>query len=356
MAQASIQPGHAEASSDTFIAEPNTKLGFVSEGAGPPLGQAGTLKPSEVEPRELGGDQEALTQAPSNNFTFASPRAEDGVSNGAGSQPIMLEGPPLHSGGTGMLLSESRYQNSGDSAQSPMSAKQWRYRSDGEKQAQTSRSVHQDQPSPRTTVLEHSEYLELSVEPAAAPEKDSPVASIVTSDVPSDLTDPAQAQSVAPSFVTTTPIQITHPVADSSNSAAKVFLTIHQVAEIIEVGVQSEMHGEIEIELRPLDLGRMKLTFKQEAQGLAVVVEAERPETVEQIKRHLEQLSTGESAPRFRFEQNSFGQNARDGQAAQRQNRSSRGDSYNDQSAETTSTYPATSISYLVSGNVDIKA
>ena len=116
------------------------------------------------------------------------------------------------------------------------------------------------------------------------------------------------------------------------------------------------MNGEIEIELRPLDLGRMKLTFKQEAQGLAVVVEAERPETVEQIKRHLEQLSTAEAAPRFRFEQNSFGQNARDGQSAQRQNRSSRSESYSDQSTENTSIYPATSVSDLVSGNVDIRA
>lgn len=153
----------------------------------------------------------------------------------------------------------------------------------------------------------------------------------------------------------------TQAIASTTKAAPKISLTLPQVAEVVELGVRSEMNGEIEIELRPLDLGRMKLVFKQDAQGLSVTVDAENPETVEQIKRHLESLTVDaranpDTAPRFRFEGGSFGQNAREGQTSQRQTRGAFGRGFTDESSEASSINTPQTVSDLVSGNLDIRA
>lgn len=158
----------------------------------------------------------------------------------------------------------------------------------------------------------------------------------------------------------TSPFLIAQPLSAPISVEPKISLTMPQVLEVVEVGVQTEMNGEIEIELRPLDLGRMKLTFRQDSQGLSITVDAERPETVDQIKRHIEQLSTdlrlNETAPRFRFESNGFGQGSREGHAGQRQARGLRGGAYGEEPSEASSIYKPQNVSDLSSGNVDIRA
>lgn len=158
----------------------------------------------------------------------------------------------------------------------------------------------------------------------------------------------------------TSPFPIAQPLSGPGSVGPKISLTMPQVFEVVEVGVQTEMSGEIEIELRPLDLGRMKLTFRQDSQGLSITVDAEWPETVDQIKRHIDQLSTelrlNETAPRFRFESNGFGQGSREGHAGQRQARGLRGGAYGEEPSEASSIYKPQNVSDLSSGNVDIRA
>ncbi len=180
-------------------------------------------------------------------------------------------------------------------------------------------------------------------------------------DVATETQQISQENSISPVGLTASPLPAS-PITPANTAAAhKISLTLPQVAEVVEVGIRSEMNGEIEIELRPLDLGRMKLVFKQDAQGLSITVDAENPETVEQIKRHLEGLSAEaranpDTAPRFRFEGGSFGQNAREGQSSQRQTRGAPSRGYADDSPEASSINTPQIISELVSGNLDIRA
>ena len=149
-------------------------------------------------------------------------------------------------------------------------------------------------------------------------------------------------------------------VAAQSVSATRIVLTLPQVEEMVQVAVQTGMDGKIEVELQPLDLGRMKLTFKQDQQGMTVIVEAEKPETVEQIKRHLEHLSSdlkpqGDIVPRFRFEGGSFGQSAREGQNPQQPVRKSRSKAFGNDMSDAATHANRLMNSEIVSGNLDIR-
>lgn len=181
-------------------------------------------------------------------------------------------------------------------------------------------------------------------------------------DGPSVKFEPVQPDATGSTsgIAATSPFPIAQPLSAPISVEPKISLTMPQVLEVVEVGVQTEMNGEIEIELRPLDLGRMKLTFRQDSQGLSITVDAERPETVDQIKRHIEQLSTdlrlNETAPRFRFESNGFGQSSREGHAGQRQARGLRAGAYGEGPSEASSIYKPQNVSDLSSGNVDIRA
>lgn len=181
-------------------------------------------------------------------------------------------------------------------------------------------------------------------------------------DGPSVKFEPVQPDATGSTSGITVPLPfpIAQPLSAPIPVGPKISLTMPQVFEVVEVGVQTEMNGEIEIELRPLDLGRMKLTFKQDSQGLSITVDAERPETADQIKRHIEQLSSdlrlSETAPRFRFESNGFGQGSREGHAGQRQARGLRGGAYGEEPSESSPIYKPQNVSDLSSGNLDIRA
>ncbi len=153
---------------------------------------------------------------------------------------------------------------------------------------------------------------------------------------------------------------VTPEVPSAPSSAAKVNLTLPQVEEVVQVAVASGLESKIEIELQPLDLGRMKLTFKQDAQGMSVVVEAEKPETIDQIRRHLEhtsldQRSGPESQPRFRFESGGFEQSGRERQGGARQGKPSRGQISADDTMDVANE-PSRPTHTTPYGSLDIKA
>lgn len=106
-------------------------------------------------------------------------------------------------------------------------------------------------------------------------------------------------------------------ISTSPVPAKRVEIPIGQLRELVKVGVETGLDGRIEVELRPHDLGRMKLTFIQDSQGITVTVGAENSDTIEQIKRHLDQSlfearQMNEMPIRFRFEAGGFASGGRD--------------------------------------------
>lgn len=106
-------------------------------------------------------------------------------------------------------------------------------------------------------------------------------------------------------------------ISTSSVPAKRVEIPIGQLRELVKVGVETGLDGRIEVELRPHDLGRMKLIFVQDSQGITVTVGAENSDTIEQIKKHLDQpifesRQMNEIPIRFRFEAGGFASGGRD--------------------------------------------
>ena len=64
-----------------------------------------------------------------------------------------------------------------------------------------------------------------------------------------------------------------------------------QIAEAVRQG-QAQGRGAVEVALQPEDLGRVRLSFTVAEAGLTVTVQAERPETLEMLRRHIDLLGT----------------------------------------------------------------
>jgi hypothetical protein len=64
-----------------------------------------------------------------------------------------------------------------------------------------------------------------------------------------------------------------------------------QIAEAVRQG-QAQGRGALEVALQPEDLGRVRLSFTAAEAGLTVTVQAERPETLEMLRRHIDLLGT----------------------------------------------------------------
>lgn len=84
--------------------------------------------------------------------------------------------------------------------------------------------------------------------------------------------------------------------------------------------------GPIELSLQPEELGRLRLSFSAGETGLQVVVSAERPETLEMMRRHIDVLAQemrrlGHEGAQFSF---TGGQNAFRDQATGEQGNSQR--------------------------------
>ena len=85
-------------------------------------------------------------------------------------------------------------------------------------------------------------------------------------------------------------------------------------------GVKSTPTGIIEIRLSPDELGRVRLSLSPIDAGLAVNVMAERPETMEIIRRHIDVLAQDLRQQGHQNLTFHFGQNTKEGQARKEQN------------------------------------
>ncbi|WP_185020695.1 flagellar hook-length control protein FliK [Histidinibacterium lentulum] len=87
--------------------------------------------------------------------------------------------------------------------------------------------------------------------------------------------------------------------------------------------IQASSPGVTEIRLDPVELGRVILTLTSGESGLTVVVNADRPETADLVRRHLESLSAelrqiGYGAVSYSFTNSGSGSGPDRGQAAER--------------------------------------
>jgi len=78
-------------------------------------------------------------------------------------------------------------------------------------------------------------------------------------------------------------------------------------AQLTEAFVSALPDGAVEITLRPEDLGRVRLVLSPDAAGLTVTLMAERPETLEQMRRAIDTLAAdlrdlGYAGLNFRFD------------------------------------------------------
>ena len=85
-----------------------------------------------------------------------------------------------------------------------------------------------------------------------------------------------------------------HPIAPIPITATKPILapaqTVRQVAEQIVVSVANDDSGTTEIALNPEELGRVRLHMTVTDQTVQIVIAAERPETSDLMRRHLDVL------------------------------------------------------------------
>ena len=78
-------------------------------------------------------------------------------------------------------------------------------------------------------------------------------------------------------------------------------------AQIADVARQGQP-GQIELRLNPEELGRLKMTFEGNETSMIVTIAAERPETSELMRRHIEQLAREMAASGFENVQFQFAQ------------------------------------------------
>ncbi|WP_179300272.1 flagellar hook-length control protein FliK [Pseudothioclava arenosa] len=110
----------------------------------------------------------------------------------------------------------------------------------------------------------------------------------------------------------------TSPASPSSGPAAHANdvarpTTAHAISEQLSVAVAQATDGQIEVSLAPEELGRVKLSLQHGDNGLTVLLQAERPETLELMRRNIELLhrdfrALGYEQITFDFTQNGAGQ------------------------------------------------
>ena len=89
--------------------------------------------------------------------------------------------------------------------------------------------------------------------------------------------------------------------------------TAPAIAAQLSVAVEQAENGQIELTLSPEELGRVKLSIQQADGGISVSLQAERPETLELMRRNIELLqrdfrALGYEQISFSFDQNGAGQ------------------------------------------------
>ena len=98
----------------------------------------------------------------------------------------------------------------------------------------------------------------------------------------------------------------------TSDAPQRPFESPGRIVTQLAEGIRAPNNGSIEIKLSPEELGRVKLTLSPMEAGLSITVHAERPETMELIRRHIDLLAQdlrqqGHQNLSFHFGQNSSG-------------------------------------------------
>lgn len=126
------------------------------------------------------------------------------------------------------------------------------------------------------------------------------------------MTEAPSAQS--PTLVRTE-VRVADPVLMRVPEApAEQKLFISEVADHLGARVVQHPEGVVELELEPADLGRLKMTFQKEDGMTTVVVEVDKRETLDLMRRHAEQFvadlkSDTQGDVRLKFEMAGQGQN-----------------------------------------------
>lgn len=66
---------------------------------------------------------------------------------------------------------------------------------------------------------------------------------------------------------------------------------LRQVSDLILVSASSDRPESVEVQLSPAELGKLKIEFKIGAEGLSIHLDVERADTLDLVRRHLDQLS-----------------------------------------------------------------
>lgn len=129
-----------------------------------------------------------------------------------------------------------------------------------------------------------------------------------------------EAPSALSSTLIRTEVRVSDPVLMRvSEAPAEQKLFISEVADHLGARVVQHPEGVVELELEPADLGRLKMTFQKEDGMTTVVVEVDKRETLDLMRRHAEQFvadlkSDTQGDVRLKFEMSGQGQNQGRGQ------------------------------------------
>ncbi|MEC9196173.1 MAG: flagellar hook-length control protein FliK [Pseudomonadota bacterium] len=168
--------------------------------------------------------------------------------------------------------------------------------------------------APKATV-ESSECSGAVDQKALSPEHAEQV--IRTSMTEALMTEVSSAQS--PTLIRTE-VRVADPVLMRvPEAAAEQKLFISEVADHLGARVVQHPEGVVELELEPADLGRLKMTFQKEDGMTTVVVEVDKRETLDLMRRHAEQFvadlkSDTQGDVRLKFEMSGQAQNQGRGQ------------------------------------------
>ncbi len=79
-----------------------------------------------------------------------------------------------------------------------------------------------------------------------------------------------------------------HPSGQAAPPRAEAAAVLRQLAEALSA---APVPGSVEVSLNPPELGRVRLSFAPSDAGIAVLIQAERPETLDLMRRHADQLA-----------------------------------------------------------------
>ncbi len=119
---------------------------------------------------------------------------------------------------------------------------------------------------------------------------------------------------------------------------------LRQVAGQMAVAVQNAGGGQVTLQLAPVELGRVDITLQTRDQGLSLLIVADRPETLDLMRRHVDQLADDLHALGFGSLDLQFRQNGQNGEGG--------GDSGEAQAGPMASTDPGPALPAMPAGQL----